>query len=89
MSDGCEQRERFPAALAEGYFRADELGFEKWTADWGEVIEHPEVEALSITVPNDLHRDVALARGLLVDDLAADPQADESLRRMARKWLSR
>jgi hypothetical protein len=24
MSDGCEQRERFPAALADGYFRVDE-----------------------------------------------------------------
>ena len=32
MSDGCEQRERFPAALAEGYFRADELGFETLVA---------------------------------------------------------
>lgn len=32
MSDGCEQRERFPAALGEGYFRADELGFETLAA---------------------------------------------------------
>jgi len=32
MSDGCEQRERFPAALGEGYFRADELSFETLVA---------------------------------------------------------
>jgi hypothetical protein len=28
MSDGCEQRERYPAALAPGYFRVDETSFE-------------------------------------------------------------
>jgi predicted dehydrogenase len=39
----------------------DELGFEAWTADWQAVIEHPEVEAVSITVPNNLHAPVALA----------------------------
>ncbi len=32
MSDGCEQRERFPKALAEGYFRADETSFETLVA---------------------------------------------------------
>ncbi|KQV85606.1 baseplate J/gp47 family protein [Rhizobacter sp. Root1221] len=32
MSDGCEQRERFPAALGEGYFRADETSFETLVA---------------------------------------------------------
>jgi hypothetical protein len=32
MSDGCEQRERFPKALDEGYFRPDELGFESLVA---------------------------------------------------------
>ena len=38
-----------------------ELGFEESSADWRDVIEHPEVEAVSITVPNLLHREVALA----------------------------
>lgn len=28
MSDGCEQRERFPAALQDGYVRVDEMSFE-------------------------------------------------------------
>ena len=32
MSDGCEQRERFPAALGEGYFLADESSFESLVA---------------------------------------------------------
>ena len=40
---------------------ADQLGFAEWTTDWRRVIEHPEVEALSVTVPNDLHAEVALA----------------------------
>ena len=40
---------------------ADLLGYEGWTTDWHAVVEHPEVEAVSITVPNDLHTEVALA----------------------------
>lgn len=32
MSDGCEQRERFPAALREGYFRPDETRFDTLVA---------------------------------------------------------
>src|SRR5262245_63839125 len=40
---------------------SDQLGYEGWTTDWREVVAHPEVEALSVTVPNDLHVDVALA----------------------------
>jgi predicted dehydrogenase len=39
----------------------DELGFEESSADWRDVIEHPDVDAVSITVPNYLHRDVACA----------------------------
>jgi len=37
------------------------LGYESWTTDWREVVEHPEVEAVSITAPNYLHREVAVA----------------------------
>jgi len=38
-----------------------EFGFEESSADWHDVIEHPDVEAVSITVPNRLHQEVALA----------------------------
>lgn len=40
---------------------ARRLGYEEWTTNWREVVEHPEVEAVSITVPNYLHREVAVA----------------------------
>jgi predicted dehydrogenase len=40
---------------------ARELGFEDSSSDWREVVEHPDVEAVSITVPNRLHRDVSRA----------------------------
>lgn len=40
---------------------ADRLGYEAWTTDWREVVEHPEVEAVSIAAPNYLHREVAVA----------------------------
>ena len=40
---------------------AGRLGYESWTTNWREVVEHPEVEAVSITAPNYLHREVAAA----------------------------
>jgi predicted dehydrogenase len=40
---------------------ADRLGYEGWTTDWREVVEHPEVEAVSIAAPNYLHKEVAVA----------------------------
>ena len=38
----------------------DELGYEEWVPDWRDVIRHPAVDAISITAPNHLHREVAL-----------------------------
>jgi len=40
---------------------AERVGFESTTADWRAVIEHPEVEAVSVTTPNAMHREVAIA----------------------------
>ena len=40
---------------------SERLGYEGWTTDWREVVEHPEVEAVSIAAPNFLHREVAVA----------------------------
>jgi predicted dehydrogenase len=37
------------------------LGFERATTAWREVIADPEVDAVSITAPNFLHREMALA----------------------------
>ncbi len=61
----CRGVARLVVAADESEERArravDQLGFEESSADWHDVIEHPEVEAVSITVPNRLHREVALA----------------------------
>lgn len=61
----CAGVARLVIAADESQHRAreavDELGYETWTTDWRAVIEHPDVEAVSVTVPNDLHADVALA----------------------------
>ena len=51
-ADAVEDRARESAGL---------LGYESWTTDWQEVIESPEVEAVSIAAPNYLHREVAIA----------------------------
>jgi predicted dehydrogenase len=37
------------------------LGYENWTADWREVLAHPDVDAVSITSPNFMHSEMALA----------------------------
>jgi predicted dehydrogenase len=37
------------------------LGYEEWTTDWRRVLEHPDVDAVSITSPNFLHREMAVA----------------------------
>ena len=39
----------------------DTFGYEEATTDWREVIAHPSVDAVSITSPNFLHREMALA----------------------------
>jgi len=39
----------------------DELGYARWTTSWREVLDDPEVEAVSITAPNFMHREMALA----------------------------
>ena len=40
---------------------AHNLGFARWTADWREVIADPKVDAIDITAPNHVHREIALA----------------------------
>ena len=39
----------------------EHLGYESWTPDWREVLAHPAVDAVSITAPNFLHCEMALA----------------------------
>lgn len=40
---------------------AEQFGFERHTTDWREVVKDPSVQILSITTPNHLHKDIALA----------------------------
>jgi predicted dehydrogenase len=40
---------------------AERVGFERTTEDWRSVVDDPAVEAVSITLPNVMHREVALA----------------------------
>jgi predicted dehydrogenase len=40
---------------------AERVGFEATSDDWRAVLDHPDVEVVSITLPNAMHREVALA----------------------------
>ena len=68
--------------------QAETFGFEKTTQDWRAVVEDPGVEAVNVTLPNHLHREVAIAAmeagkqvwvekpvGLGLDDTAAVAEA--------------
>jgi predicted dehydrogenase len=60
----CEGRARLLVAADPSPGRAERavlLGYKRWTADWNEVLEDPDVEAVSITAPNHLHLEMALA----------------------------
>ncbi len=60
----CEGRARLVLAADEVPERAERarlLGYERWTTNWRDVIADPEVDAVSITAPNNLHREMALA----------------------------
>lgn len=41
--------------------KASQFGFHRWTTNWREVIDDPEVQIVSITSPNAEHREMALA----------------------------
>jgi predicted dehydrogenase len=62
---GCAGTPRFVIAADEVDERAltavEQLGFAAATTDPREVIDHPEVEAVSITGPNHVHKPLALA----------------------------
>jgi predicted dehydrogenase len=61
----CAGRARLVVAADANEERArsavDELGFETSSNQWTDVVAHPEVDAVSITVPNRHHREVAVA----------------------------
>ena len=40
---------------------AERVGFERTVGDWRAVLEDPAVDAVSVTVPNAMHREVAIA----------------------------
>jgi predicted dehydrogenase len=42
----------------------DKLGYERCTTDWRQVIADPEVKAVSITAPNFMHREMAIAAAM-------------------------
>ena len=51
------------ASRTEAHARAlaEQVGADAWTVDYRELVANPEVDAVDITVPNHLHREVALA----------------------------
>lgn len=41
--------------------RAEELGFEKSTGDWRDLLADPQIDVISITTPNQFHAEMAIA----------------------------
>ncbi|MCW3001816.1 MAG: Oxidoreductase domain protein [Conexibacter sp.] len=40
---------------------AARFGYERWTSDWREVVDDPEIEIVDIATPNDSHPEIAIA----------------------------
>src|SRR5713226_734798 len=40
---------------------AKQFGFHRWRTDWRALVEDPDIEVVSITTPNVVHREMALA----------------------------
>ncbi len=40
---------------------AEAMGFRRWTADWRELVNDPNVDAVDITATNNVHADIAIA----------------------------
>ena len=40
---------------------ASQFGFRRWRTDWRSLVEDPDIEIVSITTPNVVHRQMALA----------------------------
>ena len=51
------------ADIDEGRARAgaESMGFRRWTADWRELVNDPNVDAVDITATNDVHTEIAIA----------------------------
>ena len=41
--------------------RATNLGFPNYTSDWREVVNHPQVDLISVCTPNDTHAEISIA----------------------------
>ena len=39
----------------------DQYGYAKWTTDWHDVVNNPDVDVVLVTVPNYIHAEVAIA----------------------------
>ncbi len=40
---------------------AEELGFNRWSDDWKQVVQDPEIDIIDITTPTDAHEEIGLA----------------------------
>lgn len=40
---------------------AEEFGFRRWSGDWRQVVEDPQVDVVDITTPTDAHEEIAMA----------------------------
>lgn len=81
-ADDVEERARV------GY---EQFGFEKYTTDWTEVVNHSDVEAISITAPMDIHLSVIKAATkagkhiLCEKPVGRNPQETREAEKLARE----
>ena len=40
---------------------AHQYGFKRWSTDWKSIVDNPDIQVVSITTPNTMHKEMALA----------------------------
>src|SRR5664280_604046 len=72
---------------------AELLGYENWTLDYHEEMNHPDVDVVSICAPNFLHKEMALAAAEAAGQpscfLCLSRQRSRSFRSTSAGWFSR
>ena len=65
---------------------AERVGFERTVEDWRAVLEDPAVDAVSITVPNAMHREVAVAAAEAGKHIWVEKPVGPRRSRTPRRW---
>jgi predicted dehydrogenase len=67
---------------------AERLGFEKWTSNWEELVNNPDIDLVSIVTPNFLHAPMAIAAMEAGKHVFCEKPLSNTSKQAERMWLA-